>query len=153
MASAHARDLQNILDSGLPTLLAISESDSDERPARDGAWSRKEELGHLIDSASNNHLRIVRAALESEFRGPGYQQAESVALHGYHSLPWSWLVDFWHRYNTLLVQLVSRVPEERMYASCIIGTHPPMRLDVLIDEYVVHMRHHLDHIFRRDGAR
>ena len=51
-------------------------------------WSRKQELGHLVDSAANNHVRIVRAALEAEFRGAPYDQQGWVRTHGYQELPW-----------------------------------------------------------------
>ena len=38
------------------------------------AWSPKEELGHLVDSAANNHQRIVRGQSEDKLAMPGYDQ-------------------------------------------------------------------------------
>jgi hypothetical protein len=55
----------------------ISETDA-AAPAIAGGWSRKEILGHLIDSASNNHQRFVRAQLQDELRWPGYDQTGCV---------------------------------------------------------------------------
>ena len=43
------------------------------------SWSPRQELGHLIDSAANNHIRFVRAATEPEFSGPGYRVINFVA--------------------------------------------------------------------------
>jgi hypothetical protein len=134
----------------LPNLQAIDEQGAGARLEGAGAWSRREELGHLIDSAANNHIRFVRATIEPEFRGTGYDQEAWVRLHGYDDLPWSILIDFWQRYNSLLVHLVSRVPEERLNTRCIVGESAPVTLRFLIEDYVLHMQHHLDHILHRD---
>jgi hypothetical protein len=114
------------------------------------AWSRKEELGHLIDSASNNHLRFVRASLEPEFHGPSYDQNGSVKLHGYQELAWTDLVKFWQSYNRLLAELVKRIPEDKLQTPCTIGNGPAVTLRFVIEDYVAHMQHHLDHILRKD---
>ena len=114
-----------------------------------GGWSSKEELGHLIDSAANNHQRFVRAALENEYCGPGYAQDEWVRLNGYAELPWTELVEFWRRYNLLLAHLVARIPEERSGTMCTVGEGAPVTLEYLIDDYILHMQHHLDHILGR----
>ncbi len=71
-----------------------------------GAWSPKQELGHLIDSAANNHIRFVLASLEGEFRGAGYAQDTWVDAHGYQDFAWTELVDLWYSYNSLLAHLV-----------------------------------------------
>src|ERR1035438_6981326 len=105
-----AQLLQKTIDEELPLLRAVTEGEADVKtPA---AWSRKEELGHLIDSASNNHLRFVRAALEPEFHGPSYDQNGSVTLHGYQEMGWRDLLEFWRQYNTLLIEVIARIPED-----------------------------------------
>ena len=114
-----------------------------------GKWTRKEELGHLIDSASNNHVRFIRAALHGEFQGPGYDQTGWIKMHGYAEMPWSELIDFWERYNRMLARVIERIPAGRLEARCVIGEHPPTTLHLLIEDYVRHMQHHLDHILGR----
>jgi hypothetical protein len=148
MAIALAQLLRNTMDSESPLLAAIS--DEVAATKTDAKWSRKEELGHLIDSASNNHLRFVRAALEPEFHGVSYDQDRSVALHGYQDLAWSELLEFWRRYNLLLVKLVSGIPESKLNTRCRVGDGAEVSLGFLIADYVTHMQHHLDHILRRD---
>src|SRR5947209_7012625 len=69
------------------------------RRAKPDAWSKKEILGHLIDSASNNHQRFVRAALQDELTGPGYDQEGCVRLQRYQEIQWSDLLAFWASYN------------------------------------------------------
>ncbi len=65
------------------------------RPTGADSWSRKEELGHLIDSAVNNHVRFAAASLQTEFSGPTYEQDGWVRVHGYHEMPWLSLLDSW----------------------------------------------------------
>ena len=115
-----------------------------------GKWSAKEELGHLIDSAANNHIRFVRGAIEAEFRGPGYSQNDWVRLHGYSNMQWETIIDLWFQYNTLLVGLVDRIPEDRLEALCFIGTSPAVRLRFVIEDYILHMQHHIDLLLGRE---
>jgi hypothetical protein len=56
------------------------------KPAPD-RWSKKEILGHLIDSAANNHQRFVRAQGTPRLEFPGYEQEFWVATQAYASAP------------------------------------------------------------------
>ena len=128
------------------------QADQSERfpGATPGKWSPKEELGHLIDSAANNHIRFVRGALEAEFRGPGYAQDDWVRLHGYGDMPWETIVNVWFQYNTLLAILVKRIPEDRLATRCFIGAGPPVTLGFVIEDYILHMQHHIDQLLGRE---
>ncbi len=144
-----AQSLERAVNAELPHLQKISERDAGEKPAP-GKWSQKEELGHLIDSASNNHQRFVRASAEPTYRGPGYQQEFWVSTHGYQEMPWTELLEFWKGYNRFLVRLVRRLPESVMAHQCVVGDSRPVTLQFLIEDYVLHMQHHLDHILQRE---
>ena len=144
-----ALSLERAVNSEFTHLQTISERDASVKPGP-GKWSRKEELGHLIDSAANNHVRFVRASSEPDFRGPGYQQDAWVSAHGYHEMPWADLLDFWKRYNLFLARLVRRVPENVLGRACVVGESQPVTLQFLIEDYVLHMQHHLDHILERE---
>jgi hypothetical protein len=137
--------LRETIDCELPHLQNLTQFEA----PKPGGWSRKEELGHLIDSATNNHMRFVRATLDGEFRGPGYMQDDWVAAHGYQDLAWSDLIDLWYRYNALLAHLVERIPEAHMSNRCVVGSGD-VTLRFLIEDYVLHMQHHLNHILARD---
>jgi hypothetical protein len=129
-----------------PRLLELAEARvSKPRPA--GKWSPKEILGHLVDSASNNHQRFVRAQLEPELRGPGYEQARWVAAQGYAQRPWSDLVELWSAYNRHLAHVIAAIPEERGDTPCHIGDEPPVTLRHVALDYVGHIHHHLRQIF------
>lgn len=127
-------------------LALITEVDS-ALPYRDGSWTRKQLLGHLIDSAANNHNRFVRASLEPEYRGPRYEQEEWVSRHGYESVPWSELVTWWTSLNQMIARVVERTPAEQYSVQCFIGDLPPMSLQALIEDYLDHMQHHLTQMF------
>jgi len=71
--------LRSMVDAAEPRLRQISEMESTQ-PILAGGWSRKQVIGHLIDSASNNHQRFVRAALQASVDFLGYDQTGSVRV-------------------------------------------------------------------------
>ena len=149
-----ATQLRQTIDRELPNLQAVTEQEAllvpgETGPKAEGRWSRKEELGHLIDSAANNHIRFVLATVNTEFRGPGYAQDKWVAAHAYQELPWREIVDFWYRYNNLLAHVIERIPQEHMNNRCVIGWGV-VSLEFVIEDYILHMQHHIDHLLHRD---
>ena len=149
MAAHLAHRLAETLERELPNLRALTDEQG-SLPRAPGKWSAKEELGHLIDSAANNHIRFVVGALESQFRGPGYAQDDWVKLHGYSTMHWDAIVDFWVTYNRFLTGLVERIPEARLETECVIGTYRPVTLRFVIEDYILHMQHHVDQLLRRE---
>jgi hypothetical protein len=142
--------LERTIEREYANLSALTEPETAIHPDGPASWSPKQELGHLIDSAANNHIRFVRAALEPEYRGPGYAQNDWVDLHGYQNLPWQSIMAFWLHYNRLLTRLIARIPQARMPTHCFIGSAAPVTLAFLIEDYVLHMQHHVDHILKRE---
>src|SRR6476660_9710877 len=89
----------------LPGILTgFSEAESERRPAPE-RWSKKEVVGHLIDSASNNHQRFVRGQLAGGQDFPRYEQEGWVRVQGYQSARWADLIDLWRAYNTHLLHV------------------------------------------------
>lgn len=70
--------LSSIVAIALPRLQSIPEDIAAQKPAP-GKWSKKEILGHLIDSAANNHQRFVRLQLQPELTLPGYDRTTGSA--------------------------------------------------------------------------
>ncbi len=91
-------DFRETIRVGMERLSQISEEQS-TKPLADGKWSRKEVIGHLIDSAANNHARFVRAQLDNNLVFPGYEQEKWVAIQRYNEEPWRQLVALWQHYN------------------------------------------------------
>lgn len=126
-------------------LAAMKEQDVSGPPAA-GKWSRKEILGHLIDSASNNHQRFVRALSVDTLEFPEYTQNEWVENQNYADESWRLLVDLWSAYNLHVAHVIANIPPEKMGTQCRIGGKNPVRLEDLIADYVKHMEHHLKQI-------
>lgn len=112
-------------------------------PSRPDGWLRKQELGHLLDSAQNNHQRIAVAALDGGYAGPTYAQNAWVDLHGYAGMPWAHLLRHWEERNWMLGRLIARLPEEKLSAPVVIGAAPAMTLEAWIDDYIRHLGHHV----------
>ena len=122
-------------------------TEHDAAAAREaGKWTRKETLGHLIDSAANNHQRFVRAQFEDPFAGPGYDQRAWVTANAYAQREWRELVDVWSVLNGHLACVMAGVPPGKLQTRCVIGNGPPVTLEWLMRDYLVHMRHHLAQI-------
>ena len=142
--------LEQLLQREHSSLRALPEEAAEVRPAGDSSWSPREELGHLIDSAANNHVRFVRALIEPEFRGPSYAQNDWVRVHGYQQMQWLTIVDFWFNYNAFLTTLLARVSEEKLKTLCYVGAGEGVSLRFLVEDYMLHMQHHIDHLLGRE---
>jgi hypothetical protein len=140
-----ARDLRAEVESALPRLRQLGEAAvTSDRGT--GKWIKKEILGHLIDSAANNHQRFVRAPLADPFVGPGYDQEAWVARHRYRDRPWKELVEIWAGLNSQVAYAMESVPPDRRGTRCLIGDNEPATLEWWMRDYVRHLRHHLAQI-------
>ena len=137
-------------------LLQISPAAS-QSPRAAGKWSPKEIIGHLIDSASNNHQRFVRAQFTEELVFAGYEQEGWVRVQDYQGEEWTDLVQLWRLYNQHLLHLMSLVPEEtrmklrykhnlQQIASESLSENEPVTLDWFMRDYVDHLKKHLKQI-------
>jgi hypothetical protein len=145
MAPNVAGELLSVVEAASESLGKIRDPDASLRSAP-GSWSRKEILGHLLDSAMNNHHRFVRAQEVKELTFPHYEQEHWVGSQGYGERPWLELVDLWRLYNRHLAHVISLIPEEKLAVMCVIGLDEPVSLGYLIEDYVVHLRHHLQEL-------
>jgi hypothetical protein len=135
------------------------------RPAP-GKWSAKEIVGHLIDSASNNHQRFVRARWQDDLVFSGYAQEAWVSAQDYQHAPWPDLLTLLVAYNRHLARVMRATPESvrlRLNARHnldALAWQPvpadrPASLDEFMRDYVAHLRHHLRQVdaLRLPGAR
>jgi hypothetical protein len=119
---------------------------TDTATREDGHWSRKEILGHLIDSAANNHQRFVRGQLDRELISPSYAQNEWVATERFNDREWSDLVQLWLAYNQHLLHVMSHAAPDRLGTIVRVGSDDPVTLEFVMIDYVRHMKHHLDQL-------
>ncbi len=140
--NALSKELARIVDSAEETLRQISEDDS-SKPILSGGGSRKQVLGHLIDSASNNHQRLVRAALQNSLDFPAYDQNGSVHVQTVQEAPWPMLVALWANYNRYLAHVIAHLPPAKLEVPCRIGSDESVTLRFLAEDDVRHLVHHL----------
>jgi hypothetical protein len=152
----YVAQLLAVVGAARPRLLAISEDDSAKRPAP-GKWSPREIVGHLIDSASNNHQRFVRAQLKEDLIFPGYDQDAWVAVQRYQNAPWRELVELWAAFNGHIARVMAGTPEPvrtrprpahnlHQLAWQPVPEDTPATLDYFMRDYVGHLEHHVNQI-------
>ena len=156
----YVTELRETIERAVPRLLALSDEESAQSSAH-GKWSPREIIGHLIDSASNNHQRFVRAQFQDNLVFQGYAQEEWVRVQRYSDTPWKELVTFWQSYNLHLARVMAAVPEEirhkehRRHSLQQIGWQlvpegEPATLDFLMSDYVGHLKNHLRQVLGAD---
>jgi hypothetical protein len=147
-----ASELKKVLVTVHTRLSGVSEADA-SAPRILGKWSPKQILGHLIDSATNNHHRFVRAQIEKSLQMPGYTQNDWVATQSYQDRSWDDLVTLWTAYNFHILHLIVTAPEEHLNIPCRVAGDLEGTLEFLMIDYVAHMEHHLKQIFSATPAR
>jgi len=113
-------------------------------------WTLKEMVGHLLDSASNNHQRFVRLQLTDLLTFPAYQAEEWRAVGKVQGLEYRFLVNLWKDYNSLLLHIVSQISPDSL-DHCWESPTGPIRLADLVIDYYAHLQRHED-LFRERVA-
>jgi hypothetical protein len=140
-----ASELRSVVNSFSKELMTKDVSAAARR--RDPAsWSPKEVLGHLIDSASNNLQRFVRAQQTDPLVMPGYEQNHWVSSQGYQEADWAHLVTLWMHLNLHLADVISHIRPDKYQVSCLIGDSQPLTLEALVLDYLRHLQHHIAQI-------
>ncbi len=132
----------------IPFLLKnIHESELSYAPK--GQWSRKQEFGHLIDSALNNIHRFVKVQFEEKpYKIISYNQDQWVEAQDYQHHSFEEMLSLWRMLNIQVVRILQNIKEHQLTYKCIAPEGNEIDLDFLIKDYVDHMDHHFTHIFQ-----
>jgi hypothetical protein len=144
------------IDSAEKALLIYSEEESMEEYAP-GKWNKKEVIGHLIDSACNNHIRFVTAQFKDDLIFPNYDQERWSTVQNANSQSWKFLVSLWKNYNLHIHHIINHIPEDIISRETLehnfdqicwktVSSEEPSTLGYLIEDYYVHLKHHLSKI-------
>jgi len=148
--------LQQIIEAALPQLHHLPTLNFNEPPSPT-KWSKKQILGHLIDSAYNNHQRFLRAEAQGDLIFQGYDQDEWVRLNNYQNRDKEEVINTWFAVNQHLAHLIASIPEEVMNRMTTehnfhkVGMvrpeeREPASLGYLVWDYIFHLEHHLAQI-------
>lgn len=148
--------LKNIVSRTAKSLNLISEAEFSSKsfPKK---WSKKEILGHLIDSAVNNLRRFTIAPLRDTYVFDKYDQDKWVVFNEYDKRQAKDLISLWSGLNFHIAELVSRIPEETLekkvtdhnfdeICMLVVEKGSKSSLSYLIWDYLYHMEHHLSQI-------
>jgi len=149
-------DFRRTIEEAAARLLSMTEDEA-RAPLSEGKWSAKETVGHLIDSASNNHQRFVRAQFKDDLVFDGYEQEEWIRAQNYNDEPWPLIVGLWRHYNLHLAHVMAAAPESvrtqkrARHNFGQIGFAPvsedePSTLGHLMLDYIDHLKSHLRQI-------
>ena len=140
-----ADKIHDFIEKVKPELLKISPEIAGKKAGPD-IWSKKEILGHLIDSAANNHQRFVRGAQNAARDFPTYNQERWVRVQCYNEMDWPGLVDLFCQYNLHLCRVIGFFPQEALDNPCNVGKKNPVTLKFVAEDYLRHLRHHIEDI-------
>ena len=137
-----AQYLQQTIAQVLPLLQQISDQEASVKllPHK---WSKKEILGHLVDSASNNQQKFVRMMNQPHLNFVGYAQDFWVSEQHYNTASWQELVNFWSAYNNHIAHIIEHVNPDYLQHTITIEGKGLFTLEFIMNDYAEHLKHHL----------
>ena len=142
-----AADIESAVDDACDRFKILPAEVIEMRP-QPGSWSIKEILGHLIDSASNNHQRFVRLQIADNLVFPDYSRDNStwIAVQKYQETPWNELLSMWQYYNHHLARIIGSINPDCVDHLWIVNKDTSVSLGDLMTDYLRHLKDHLQQI-------
>src|SRR5438270_631078 len=145
-------DFRQTVESAYGKLTKIDEAQS-QKPRAEDHWSAKQIIGHLLDSAANNHARFVLGQLKDVLVFSGYDQDAWVRTNHYQEASWARLIELWRAYNLHLHHMMSHADIAKLSTPRMLHTlqeiafktvpqSEPVTLEYLMKDYVDHLKHH-----------
>jgi hypothetical protein len=157
VGAAIAAELRDAVERAATRLHQVTPARAAQQPMP-GKWSPVEIIGHLVDSAANNHGRFVRAQLEDDLVSPGYAQDRWVSAQRYADAEWPELLELWRLYNRHLANVIAVAPAHQLtrarsrhnldeIAFRTVPRDRPATLEYFMRDYIEHLEHHLRQIY------
>ncbi|MFY0593504.1 DinB family protein [Roseivirga sp.] len=149
-------NLREITLAAFEQFMTTDKQDAEKRPGH-GKWSAKEIMGHLIDSAMNNHGRFVRAQDTDDLIGQGYDQDAWVIAQNYQAMDWDDIIILWRQLNMHMAYIIEQTPDDvrdlkrsnhnlHQIAFNTVPEDQPTTLAYFMEDYVLHVKHHLGQV-------
>jgi len=149
-------DFRGTIENAYERLQNISDEQSAVSPD-EGKWSAKQIIGHLIDSAANNHQRFVRAQFKDDLVFDGYEQERWVEFQDYQHTAWKDLLDLWRAYNLHIARVMenthddirtARRAKHNLFQTALypVPENEPATLEYFMLDYIKHFEQHLGQI-------
>jgi hypothetical protein len=136
-------DLRKIVDTFTEKITTIPEGEFSAKPLP-GKWSKKEVLGHLIDSAQNNLRRFICGQYEAEPPRIFYHQDFWVTSNNYQAMPKDEVIQLWRLINLRICEVLNNMPERNYLKECDTGSLHTLAW--LAEDYNKHLKHHINQI-------
>ena len=142
-----ASDIENTVSAAYQRLISLPDETIETRPNH-GDWSVKEIVGHMIDSASNNHQRFVRLQVADGLVLPDYSQDNDtwVSIQSYQEAPWDELLALWRHFNLHLSYVIRSVNAKCIDHIWVVDEDTWVSLGELMVGYLSHLKDHLQQI-------
>ena len=139
-----ASDIENAIEVACKKLQSLTEDVVNKRPTPSD-WSAKEVVGHLIDSASNNHQRFVRLQIADGLTFPDYQHENNdwVKIQKYQEASWDDLLDLWQGLNRHIARIIRDVNETCIDHIWVVDEDNTITLGELMIDYLRHLKDHI----------
>ncbi|MCB0668584.1 MAG: DinB family protein [Saprospiraceae bacterium] len=110
-------------------------------------WSKKEILGHLIDSAQNNLRRVIVAQYDTQEKIV-YDQDFWVQAQNYQLANTDEIIELWYLINKQLIRSFLQLPADKYHFTTNVGRTSIefLNMEELLDMYIEHLDHHLNQI-------
>ncbi len=141
-----AFELEAVIDQHIAALQAMLKEKMAYKPSP-SKWSKKEIMGHMIDSAQNNIRRFIVSQYEDT---PHiiYKQDNWVAISNYQNYDIADLVNLWYLLNKHVIVILKNMQPQIMQREC--RTESPKTIEWLAQDYVRHLKHHLYQVLEID---
>lgn len=140
--TAITTELETLIDTYFSQLTTVDEDDFKHKPLPT-KWSKKELIGHLIDSAENNTRRFIVAQYE-ENPAIIYNQDKWVAINNYQQWDTHDLVQLWYLLNRQMIIILKNISPDMSQRICNTGTS--YTIEWLATDYIKHLKHHMHQV-------
>ncbi len=141
-----ARELDSFIEQNIEALRNVHENVMSLKPSP-AKWSKKEIMGHLVDSAQSNIWRFIVGQYE-DTPHITYNQDKWVAISAYQEWDTAILIELWYGMNKQAAAVLFNISSEN--AQRTVQTEALHTIEWLAQDYLKHLRHHVHQVLDID---